>query len=171
MRDPLRAILKEKLMNGASVFRVRREQDEKRSKLERLGGNFDLTGKSTATIKTIKHEAIAESLLSKDVESGLSNLLTDFRNTINNDGIIRGAIQQVSRHPRKIIVCTEESIRLYDKLLNYPDAIISWDATGSVVKQYDGQRLLYYELTMTLPNVVKEYSLVPISFMISDSHS
>jgi hypothetical protein len=171
IRAPLRAVLKEKLMNGASVFRVRREQDEKRSKLERLGGNYDLTGTSIATIKTIKQEALSESLLSKDVDNGLSNLFTDFCDTINKGGIVSGAIQLVSRHPRKIIVYTEESIRLYDKLLNYPDAIISWDATGGILKQFGGQRVLYYELTMTLPNVTKEHSLVPITFMISDSHS
>ncbi|CAF3701085.1 unnamed protein product [Adineta steineri] len=171
MREPLRAILKEKLMNGASVFRVRREQDEKRSKLERLGGNYDLTGTSIVTIKTIKQEALSESLLSKDVEESLSSLFDYFCKKINKGGAVSGAIQLVSRHPRKIIVYTEESIRLYDKLLNYPDAIISWDATGGILKQYGGQRVLYYELTMTLPNVTKEHSLVPISFMISDSHS
>ncbi len=50
MRAPLRSIIKEKLLNGASVFRVRRDQDEKHSKLERSRNNFDLIGTSMSTI-------------------------------------------------------------------------------------------------------------------------
>jgi hypothetical protein len=52
----------------------------------------------------------------------------------------------------------------------FPDTIISWDATGGIVKQCSGQWGLFYELTITLPGVTKENSLVPITFMISDSH-
>jgi hypothetical protein len=171
MRAPLRSILKEKLLNGASVFRVRRDQDEKRSKLERLGNNFDLTGTSMSTIRTIKQEAMMQSSMPFNVETSLSNMFMEFQETINQNGIVKGAIQVISRHPRKVIVFTEASVRLYNTLMAFPDTIISWDATGGIVKQSGIQRVLYYELTVTLPGVTKENSLVPITFMISDSHS
>jgi hypothetical protein len=171
IRAPLRSILKEKLLNGSSVFRVRRDQDEKRSKLERLGNNFDLTGTSMSTIRTIKQEAMFQSLMPLNVETSLSNMYTKFQQTINKNGTVNGAIQVISQHPRKVIVFTEASVRLYDKLMAFPNTVISWDATGGIVKQSGSKRVLYYELTITLPGVIKENSLVPVTFMISDSHS
>ncbi len=95
---------------------------------------------------------------------------TDNRNHRPRNGIIKGAIQVLSQHLRKIIVFMEASIRLYDDLMAFPDTIISWDATGGIVKQCSGQWALFYELTITLPDVTKENSLVPITFMISGSH-
>lgn len=171
IRAPLRSILKEKLLNGSNVFRVHRDQDEKRSKLERLGNNFDSTGTSAATIRTIKQEAVLELSVPFDVETSLSHLHNDLKANINRNGTIKGAIQEIGRHPRRIIVYTEASIRLYDRLMAYPETVISWDATGGIVKQSGTRRVLYYELTITLPGVTKENSLVPLTFMISDTHS
>ena len=150
---------------------MQREQNMKRSKMERKGNNYDLTGTSKSTLRTIKQEALLESSLAYSVETGLSNLMEHFKDIVNSEGVVKGTIQIISLHPRKVIVFTEASIRLYDKLMSYSDTVISWDATGCIVKQSGGQRVLYYELTITLPGVTKENSLVPLTFMVSDSHS
>lgn len=171
IRGSLRSSLKDKFKNGATVSSVQREQNMKRSKMERKGNNYDITGTSTSTLRTIKQEALLYTSLTYSVETGLSNLMEHFKDIVNNQGIIKGAIHVISLHPRKVIVFTEASIRLYDKLMSYSDTIISWDATGGILKQSGGQRVLYYELTITLPGVTKENSLVPLTFMISDSHS
>ena len=74
---------------------------------------------------------------------------------------MKGAIQAYSRFPSHIIVYSESPIRLYDELLKYKDVVISWDATGgSIIKQTESSQMLYYELSMTLPGVVSEDSII-----------
>ncbi|CAF4076111.1 unnamed protein product [Adineta steineri] len=92
-------------------------------------------------------------------------------NKVNPDGKITGAIQQVSKYPCQIIVYTESSIRLFDALMKQENVVLSWDATGGIIQEkLNSPRLLYYELSITLPGVVKEDSIVPVTFMISDAH-
>jgi hypothetical protein len=69
-----------------------------------------------------------------NVETSLSNMFIEFQETINQNGIVRGTIQVISQHPRKVIVFTEASVRLYNTLMAFPDTIISWDATDGIVK-------------------------------------
>jgi len=45
-----------------------------------------------------------------NVETSLSNMFIEFQETINQNGIVRGTIQVISRHPRKVIVFTETSV-------------------------------------------------------------
>ena len=67
---------------------------------------------------------------------------------------------------------TESSIRLFDILLGYKNVVLSWDATGSIIQEKNNSnRLLYYELSITLSGLVSEDSIVPITFMISDAHA
>ncbi|CAF5175463.1 unnamed protein product, partial [Rotaria magnacalcarata] len=63
---------------------------------------------------------------------------------------------------------TEASIRLYDSIVNCPEYVLSWDATGGIVKNSSSKQCLYYELTITHPNIVDEDSLVPLTFMLSE---
>ncbi|CAF1463253.1 unnamed protein product, partial [Rotaria sordida] len=93
------------------------------------------------------------------------------REPIRN-GKVTGAIQLISKHPSKIIIFTETAIRLFDSLIHQKDITISWDATGAIIReQNNSPKYLYYELTITLPGVVSEDGLIPISSMISSSHS
>ena len=41
----------------------------------------------------------------------------------------------------------------------------------SIQEKRNSPRLLYYELSITLPGIVSEDSIVPITFMVSDAHS
>ncbi|CAF4564236.1 unnamed protein product, partial [Rotaria socialis] len=45
------------------------------------------------------------------------------------------------------------------------ESVISWDATGGIVKNSSSKQCLYYELTITHPNIVDEGSLVPLTYL------
>jgi hypothetical protein len=172
IREPIRKIFKEKFKNGGSVYRIYQEEMQKRSIHEKNGSNYDRIGKSRQTLRKIKSEAACSLLLAPDVDNALSKLFEKFKNEVNVDGKVKGAIQVVSKHPAKVIIFTEASIRLFDQLIHQKNITISWDATGSIIMETSNSpRYLYYELTMTLPGIVSEDGLIPISSMISSSHS
>lgn len=172
IRKPLRCLIKQQFSQGASVFRMRQERLQRRTEEERRGRNYDGIGTSGNTFRKIKSEGVIESLLSPAVDDGLSKLLSKFQRDVNPDGKVKGAIQILSKYPRQVIVFTETSIRLFDTLLKHKNVVVSWDATGSIIKEKrHTNRMLYYELSVTLPGIVNENSIVPITFMISDAHA
>jgi len=172
IRQPIRSLLKKQFANGASVYRVYQERLQKRTVEERKANNYDSTGKSRNILRKIKSEGITESLLAPDVDQALSKLYGKFQDEVNADGKIKGAIQQISKYPCQIIVFTESSIRLFDTLMKHQNVVLSWDATGSIIQEkQNSRRLLYYELSITLPGIVTEDSIIPITFMISDAHA
>ncbi|CAF4583183.1 unnamed protein product [Rotaria socialis] len=146
IRAPVRSLIKKRFAQGASVHRMYQEKLQKRTPEERRGQNYDGIGKNRDVLRKIKSE-------------------------VNPSGKIKGAIQSISKYPCQIIVYSESSIRLFDALLKHNNVILSWDATGSIIKETNSHRLLYYELSITLPGIVKEDSIVPITFMISDAHA
>ncbi|CAF0902184.1 unnamed protein product [Adineta steineri] len=171
MRKPIRSLLKKRFTQGASVYRVHKERLQKRTREQKMANNYDTTGKTRNIIAKIKSEGVSESLLAPDVDQAISKLYKRFKDKVNPDGKITGAIQQVSKYPCQIIVYTESSIRLFDALMKQENVVLSWDATGGIIQEkLNSPRLLYYELSITLPGVVKEDSIVPVTFMISDAH-
>ena len=171
-REPTRSLLKARFTNGASVFRVYNGQLQRGSIEERQAFNYDATGKSRSILRKIKSEPAVQSLLSSDVDESISRLREKFQHGVNADDKVPGAIQQICKYPCQIIVFTESSIRLFDTLLSYKNVVLSWDATGSVIQdKKNSPRLLYYELSITLPGLVSEDSIVPITFMFSNAHS
>ena len=172
IREPTRSLLKARFVHGASVFRVYNEQLHRRSIEERQTFNYDATDKSRSILRKIKSEQAVQSLLSSDVDESISRLREKSQHDVNADGKIPGAIRQICKYPCKITVFTESSIRLFDTLLSYKNVVLSWDATGSVIQdKKNSPRLLYYELSITLPGLVSEDSIVPITFMLSNAHS
>lgn len=118
IRKPLRSIFKQQFKNGATVYRAYQERMQKRTVEEKNGNNYDTVGKSRQIFRKIKSEGVAESLLAADVNDSLSKLYKKYQNEVNIDGKIKGAIQQISRHPCRLIVFTESSIRLFDRLVH-----------------------------------------------------
>ena len=171
IRKPIRCLIKNQFSQGASVYRLHQERLQKRTEEERKGRNYDGIGTSRNTLRKIKSEGIIESLLSPVVDDSLSKLLEQFQKDINPDGKVKGAIQILSKYPCQVVVFSETSIRLFDALLKHKNVVISWDATGSIIKETNERRMLYYELSVTLPGVVAEDSIIPITFMISNSHA
>ncbi|CAF1488393.1 unnamed protein product, partial [Adineta steineri] len=172
IRAPVRDSIKKQFANGATVFRVYQEKLQGRSLAERNANNYDNSGKSRSIIRKIKSESVIESLLAQDVDQSVYKLCKQYQGEVNIDGKVKGAIQQISKYPCQIIVYTESSIRLFDRLIRLKNAVLSWDATGGVLQEKsDSPRLLYYELSMTLPGLVTEDTIVPITFMISDAHA
>ncbi|CAF4803751.1 unnamed protein product [Rotaria sp. Silwood1] len=171
IRTPLRSIIKQQFNVGASVYRMYQNRLQARSIEERQGRNYDATGKSRAILQKIKSEAVTESLISPDADDGLLKLNEQYRNEVHAGGKVPGVIQSISKYPCQVIVFSESSIRLYDALLKHKNIVVSWDATGSIIKQNNSLQLLYYELSMTLPGVVTQDSIIPITFMISDAHA
>jgi hypothetical protein len=172
MRQPIRSLLKQQFANGACVYRVYQEKMQKRTIKERQANNYDAVGKSRNILRKIKSEGVIESLLSPDIDQAIFKLYERFQDEVNPDGKIHGAIQQISKYPCQIIVFTESSIRLFDTLMKHQNVVLSWDATGSIIQEkQNSPRLLYYELSITLPGIVTQDSIIPITFMISDAHA
>ncbi len=168
IRAPVRDSIKKQFANGASVFRVHQENLQARSVDERRANNYDRSGNSRNVIRKIKSEGIKQSLLGEDVDEGLYNLHKKYEAEVNIHGKLKGAIQNISKYPCQIIVYTESSIRLFDQLIRLKNCVLSWDATGGVVQEKkNSPRFLYYELSMSLPGLASEDSIVPITFMIS----
>ncbi|CAF5203548.1 unnamed protein product, partial [Rotaria magnacalcarata] len=110
-------------------------------------------GKSKKVFKKIKAETNAESLLSPDISLGILQLHDKLAQEMNSDGIIKA------------------SIRLYDSIVNCSEYVLSWNATGGIAKNSSSKQCLYYELTITHPNIVDEDSLVPLTFRLSESQT
>ncbi|CAF4860384.1 unnamed protein product [Rotaria sp. Silwood1] len=171
IRGSRRQAIIDKFKAGASVYRLHAQYDKERTKNERKGFNYDCTGKSRKIFKKIKAEATAESLLAPDITLGILQLHDQLVDEINNDGTIKGAIQLVQLRPFCIVAFTEASVRLYDVIVSQPETVLSWDATGGVIKNTTSRQCLYYELTVSHPNIVNEDSLIPLTFMLSESQS
>ncbi|CAF2146068.1 unnamed protein product [Rotaria magnacalcarata] len=173
IRGSRRQAIIDKFKSGASVYRLHSQYHEQRSKNEKKGFNYDSTGKSKKVFKKIKAEATAESLLSPDVTLGILQLHDKLADEINNDGIITGALQVVQFRPFCTVAFTEASIRLYDAIVSHPETVLSWDATGGIIKNtaLSSRQCLYYELTVSHPNVVNEDTLIPLTFMLSESQT
>ncbi|CAF3169111.1 unnamed protein product [Rotaria socialis] len=173
IRGSRRQAIIDKFKSGASVYRLHSQYHEQRSKNEKKGFNYDSTGKSKKVFKKIKAEATVESLLSPDVTLGILQLHDKLADEINNDGIITGALQVVQFRPFCTVAFTEASIRLYDAIVSHPETVLSWDATGGIIKNtaLNSRQCLYYELTVSHPNVVNEDTLIPLTFMLSESQT
>ncbi|CAF1120453.1 unnamed protein product, partial [Didymodactylos carnosus] len=70
-----------------------------------------------------------------------------------------------------VIVFTEASLRLYNALVHQPGTVVSWDATGSIVRNNNNDLRLCYELTLSVSNTAPHDRSIPISFLISSDHS
>jgi hypothetical protein len=172
IRAPVRDSIKKQFAHGASVFRVFQERLQSRSAHERKANNYDNSGKTRNIIRKIKSEGAVESLLSRDIDQSIDKLRQQYQKDVNMHGKIPGAIQQISKYPCQIIIFTESSIRLFDRLIRLKNTVLSWDATGGIIQEKKNTpRLLYYELSMSLPGLASEDSIVPITFMISDAHA
>lgn len=101
------------------------------------------------------------------------NLHDYLADTINKDGVVKGALQIVQLRPFSVVSFLESSVRLYDAIAADPSSVLSWDATGGIVKCISSQakQILYYELTIAHPNIVNEDTLIPLTFMLSESQS
>lgn len=172
IRFPMRSNLKKQFANGASVYRLYHDRLQSRTHDERQGNNYDIVGKSKGILRKIKSEGFVESLIAADVDEGVHKLCQKFRREVNVDGKVPGAIQCISKYPYQVVVFSETSIRLFDALIKEKNVVLSWDATGSVIQERRNQpRLLYYELSITVPGLVREDGIIPITFMLSDSHA
>ena len=173
IRGTRRTEIMDKFKSGASVYRLYNQYRNHRSENEKRGFNYDATGKSKKVFKKIKAEATSQSLLSPDVTSSILQLHDKLIEEINNDGIISGALQVVQYRPFCVIAFTEASIRLYDALVSLPATVLSWDATGGIIKDsaISNKQCLYYELTVSHPNIVNEDTLIPLTFMLSESQT
>ena len=152
IRKSLRSVIKNQFSQGASVFRMHQERLQKRTKEERRGRNYDGIGTSRSTFRKIKSEGVIESLLSPAVDDSLSK----FQKDVNPGGKVKGTIQILSKYPRQIVVFSETSIRLFDALLKNKNVDLSWDATGSIIKEkQQTSRMLYYELDSSIERVCR----------------
>jgi hypothetical protein len=171
IRGSRRRAIMDKFKAGGSVYRVHAQYNEQRTLHEKKGFNYDSTGKSKKIFKKIKAEAVAESLLSPDVTLGILHLHDQLVNEINSEGILKGALQILHFRPFCIAAFTEASIRLYDAIVAHQHSVLSWDATGGIVKNFGSKQYLYYELTISHPDIVDEDTLIPLTFMLSESQT
>jgi len=174
LRNPVRGKVQTVLLSGASVYRVHAQYAGKRTPEEKEGFNHDKTGNSRGVFTKAKAEAMAETRLAPELNISLEKLSDQLAMAINSNGILKGAIQKLEIRPSlQVVIFTEASIRLYDALVSRPECVLSWDATGGVIKnkELSTKQCLYYELTMSHPDIVDEDTLVPLTFMLSENQS
>ncbi|CAF4303353.1 unnamed protein product, partial [Rotaria magnacalcarata] len=151
IRGSHRRAIMDKFKAGGSVYRVHPQYDEKRT----IHGKKVLILMQLASRKNL----------------GILQLHDKLAQEMNSEGIIKSALQIVQFRPFCVVAFTEASIRLYDSIVNCPEYVLSWDATGGIVKNSSSKQCLYYKLTITHPNIVDEDSLVPLTFRLSESQT
>ncbi|CAF4271109.1 unnamed protein product [Rotaria magnacalcarata] len=151
IRGSQRRAIMDKLKAGGSVYRVHAQYDEKRTIHEK--------------------KVLIRMQLASRKNLGILQLHDKLAQEMNSEGIIKGALQIVQFRPFCVVAFTEASIRLYDSIVNCPESVLSWDATGGIAKNSSSKQCLYYELTIIHPNIVDEDSLVPLAFMLSESQT
>ncbi|CAF4044203.1 unnamed protein product [Adineta steineri] len=156
VRGSIQREIMEKFRAGGSLYRVYAQYSQQRTSKEKQGFNYDGTGKSRKVFKKIKAESVAETLLAPDAQKGIEELYDQSAIHINGDGVIKGVLQLYQVRPFCVISFMESSIRLYDALVAQKDSVLSWDATGGLIKcqQSSSKQILYYELTLAHPNIV-----------------
>lgn len=71
IRGSKRRAIKDKFEAGASVYRLHAQYSQQRTSNEKVGFNYDSTGKTKAVFKKIKAETVAETHLAPDVHTGM----------------------------------------------------------------------------------------------------
>jgi hypothetical protein len=101
--------------------------------------------------------------------TGILHLHDQLVDKINSDGTVKGALQLVQLRPFFVVSYMESSVRLYDTIATHPNSVLSWDATGGIVKCFPStnKQILYYELTLAHPNMVNEDTLIPLTFTVA----
>ncbi|CAF2038184.1 unnamed protein product, partial [Rotaria magnacalcarata] len=81
--------------------------------------------------------------------------------------------EKITIHGKKVLILMQLASRkkLYDSIVNCSEYVLSWNATGGIAKNSSSKQCLYYELTITHPNIVDEDSLVPLTFRLSESQT
>ena len=95
IRAPIRNSIKKQFANGATVYRVYRERLHERSAHERMGNNYDNSGKSRNIIRKIKSEGVVDSLLSRDIDQSIDNLRKQYQKDVSAHGKVPGATQKL----------------------------------------------------------------------------
>ena len=131
-------------------------------------GNFNKI-KSSATLRKAKFDLSSLQRYSNENWSEISRLQEYYRNIIIGNQI-RGYIQSLSHDPFIIHMYTEEQINVL-KLFKNTSVVQHLDATGSIVRKIDisQKKVFYYALTVRHPEF--STSPIPLSEMISASHS
>ncbi|CAF1599964.1 unnamed protein product, partial [Rotaria magnacalcarata] len=112
-----RAIM-DKFKAGGSVYRVHAQYDEKR---------------------TIHEKKVLIMMQMANISLGILQLHDKLAQEMNSEGIIKGALKIVQFRPFCVVAFTEASIILYDSIVNCPEPVFLWDATGSIVKNSTGR--------------------------------
>ncbi|CAF1547831.1 unnamed protein product, partial [Didymodactylos carnosus] len=124
------------------------------------------------TLKKIKADFKSQAYKAQNEDDSIRHIQQKWLEKLSEAKYVGGAIQFCSTIPSLIvIVFTEASLRLYNALVHQPGTVVSWDATGSIVRNNNNDLRLYYELTLSVPNTAPHDRLIPISFLIPSDHS
>ncbi|CAF4411170.1 unnamed protein product, partial [Rotaria magnacalcarata] len=85
--------------------------------------------------RTIHEKKVLILMQLANISLGILQLHDKLAQEMNSEGIIKA------------------SIRLYDSIVNCPESVLSWDATGGIVKNSSSKQCFYYELPITHPNI------------------
>ena len=178
----VRERLREKLASGHKPYKERIQRMANISKDAMSSGNRNTVGKDSHIFRQIAYEGRIKGRRHKNELEGLRLFAAELSGLTNSNEVedtgranhnkdeqhMHPAKIQFSLIPLTVMYWNEASVRLFHDLADHD--IISWDATGKIVRSsLTKRKLFYYEITARHPK--KGMISVPLSVMISDTHT
>ena len=151
--------------------KVYQEIKENLSSNAKASGNRTGCGVNTSTIRKVASEGIQKSQMDKDVCTSLNKV----RNSLTEQeserelppNVVEGFVHMICLYPLIVYMWTEDQVRLWHELAAKDISYL--DATGTIVGNHEGKRVLYYALVLGHP--VEGNPPLPIAEMITSDHS
>ncbi|CAM4951852.1 unnamed protein product [Rotaria socialis] len=166
---PIRGSRREELQQftslGATPGALYLQQLKSISTANKEAGNRNAVVSSRSVLRKISSEANSKLRRDDDLDKSLRELKIEQAKKVFPGEVIPGYLQEISTDPLRLICFTAGGIGAYHHFGSTMP--LSWDATGGIIVNRN-KRIFYYELTMT--NLSKGGSSLPISVMLSASH-
>lgn len=137
----------------------------------KASGNRSGCGNQPCTIRKIASEGHQQTQLEKDVMNSLKKVMDEL---IKREGervmppkIITGFVHAISFYPLWVYMWNEDQVRLWHHLCAKDIAYL--DATGTIVRDFMGKRVLYYAIVVRHPK--ESNPPMPVAEMITNDHS
>ena len=137
----------------------------------KASGNRTGCGNQPCTIRKIASEGQQQTQIEKDVMNSLKKVMDEL---IKREGgrvmppkIITGFVHAISSYPLWVYMWNEDQLRLWHHLC--AEDIAYLDATGTIVRDFMGKRVLYYATVVRHPK--ESNPPMPVAEMITNDHS
>ena len=137
----------------------------------KVSGNRTGCGNQPSTMRKIASEGLQQTQLDKDVMNSLKKVMDELIKKEKERAMppraIEGFVHTISFFPLSVYMWTEDQVRLWHHLCAKDIAYL--DATGTIVRDFMGKRVLYYAIVVRHPK--ERNPPMPVAEMITNDHS